>query len=541
MEPKPLTLKIEDKQCNCKQLNLGKRVGYSHHVCSHNSIKAKYPYIAAQWVYERNIGTPDDYLPGSDKKMWWKCPINPCGCHIYDSAIKHRCLNNRNCPYCENKKLCPHNNLYAIYPDLCREWDYERNSEPPTSYPPVSGKRVWWRCQESICDCHRYEAQIANRTSGGTKCPYCRNKRPCPHNNLLVLCQELSKDWDYERNIKRPEDYLPGSNEIVWWICRNDPCGCHRYQRMIKEKTSKTQECSFCTGRNICPHNNFSTTHPDLCKEWNYDKNIKGPEQYSQSSNRKVWWTCPKNPCGCHIYKSIITNRVHGNTGCPYCVNRKACPHNNLLVLYPDLCKEWDYERNIKTPDCYVPGSNEKVHWICLLDDSHKYFTSIISKTNRNNCRVCNMSSGERLVRLVLMNLNIEYEYEWIYTEMIPNKRYDFCFTYNDQVWIVEYDGIQHFEENVFFHRQENEFEYKREIDKIKTFVACYTGIKMIHIDHTNSDMESIHKHILKAFNLNNVVYYSDQSMYHCLMTGTIDPSMLQQEASGFYNKFINK
>jgi len=84
-----------------------------------------------------------------------------------------------------------------------------------------------------------------------------------------------------------------------------------------------------------------------------------------------VWWICTVNKCGCHVYEASINHRVNGRE-CPYCVNVKLCEHNNLLAIHPDLCKEWDYERNEKGTKNYAPGTNQKVWWICSLNKDHK-------------------------------------------------------------------------------------------------------------------------------------------------------------------------
>ena len=39
------------------------------------------------------------------------------------------------------------------------------------------------------------------------------------------------------------------------------------------------------------------------------------------------------------------------------------CPHNNLFVLHPKLCEEWDYQNNLKGPHEYLPGSGAKMWW----------------------------------------------------------------------------------------------------------------------------------------------------------------------------------
>lgn len=150
--------------------------------------------MAAEWDYERNVGIPENYGPNFGKKVWWICPINKCGCDRYEASIPNR-VKKKGCPYCINKKLCPHNNLLVVHPDLCKEWDYKRNEKGPENYAPGSNKKVWWICPTSDCDCHRYEAVINMRTSQNTRCPYCHGKKLCPHNNLLAkypnICKEM--------------------------------------------------------------------------------------------------------------------------------------------------------------------------------------------------------------------------------------------------------------------------------------------------------------------------------------------------------------
>ena len=69
------------------------------------------------------------------------------------------------------------------------------------------------------------------------------------------------------------------------------------------------------------------------------------------------------NSCGCHRWEAIIKNRIGNNSGCPYCNNDITCVHNNLFVLHPELCKEWDYQNNLKSPHEYQAGSKTKVWW----------------------------------------------------------------------------------------------------------------------------------------------------------------------------------
>jgi hypothetical protein len=47
----------------------------------------------------------------------------------------------------------------------------------------------------------------------------------------------------------------------------------------------------------------------------------------------------------------------------------------------------------------------------------------------------------------------------------------------------------------------------------IKTFVACNTGYKLIRIDYSNITDNDVRCHILRAFHLNNSIYYSNDEM----------------------------
>ena len=58
------------------------------------------PSLAKEWNYERNNGlTPEDVLPNSNKKVWWKCNEG----HEWQATIYNR-SNGRGCPECAKQK-----------------------------------------------------------------------------------------------------------------------------------------------------------------------------------------------------------------------------------------------------------------------------------------------------------------------------------------------------------------------------------------------------------------------------------------------------
>lgn len=60
----------------------------------------------------------------------------------------------------------------------------------------------------------------------------------------------------------------------------------------------------------------FLDYFPEIAIEWNYKKNLKGPEKFPKYSTIIVWWICQK--CSFN-YEAPIYRRSYGKTGCPPC------------------------------------------------------------------------------------------------------------------------------------------------------------------------------------------------------------------------------
>ena len=47
-------------------------------------------------------------------------------------------------------QVFPHYNLTEVYPDIVKDWDYEKNENKPQMYSPKSGAKIYWRCVYNI-------------------------------------------------------------------------------------------------------------------------------------------------------------------------------------------------------------------------------------------------------------------------------------------------------------------------------------------------------------------------------------------------------
>ena len=86
------------------------------------------------------------------------------------------------------------------------------------------------------------------------------------------------------------------------------------------------------------------TTHPDLAAQWSDLLNAGGPGVLTTGSHVKAWWRCPTDPR--HLWRSMISNRVNGRTGCPYCAHTRPTPTTSLAGVAPHLLGDWHPTRN---------------------------------------------------------------------------------------------------------------------------------------------------------------------------------------------------
>ncbi len=142
----------------------------------------------------------------------------------------------------------------------------------------------------------------------------------------------------------------------------------------------------------IVPYeNSLAYCHPELVKEWDYEKNIDvTPETIYSCSYKRVHWICKNNPE--HKWTANPANRSYGK-GCPYCSGKKAAKETCLEIKFPEVSQEWDFEKNQDTPRDVTAYSNRKRHWICSKC-GYKWSAVIANRTRGGNtgCPECNKS-----------------------------------------------------------------------------------------------------------------------------------------------------
>ncbi len=177
------------------------------------SLAARYPALAARWHPTKNgRQTPQQVLPKSSKKAWWRCPKEPR--HIFLAAVcavvVAHASGTTGCPWCAGKKVDPWRSLASLAPRVAREWHPSENgSLTARDVSTTSGRRVAWLCRN--CS-HVWRASVDHRARRGHGCPACAGKVATAATSLAGRFSALAAEWHPTKNGElTPRDVTPGA------------------------------------------------------------------------------------------------------------------------------------------------------------------------------------------------------------------------------------------------------------------------------------------------------------------------------------------
>ena len=290
-----------------------------------NNLVLSFPNIAKEWHPIKNGDKkPEDYRPHSSKKVWWKCPKDKT--HEYQSIINNR-TKGFGCPYCSGSGTSePEVRIFC-------ELSYLIGSEKVVWRKRIDGNELdifiskynlgiefdgsYWHKEKLKFDIDK------NKLFEKKHIKIIRVRQEplefTSENDIAVSKKPLTKD-DLNHLVLKIKSVLKEPEEINFddYISKTSFLNDKGFKRFISFFPSPPPEYSFLT------------THPELTKEWNFQKNnpLK-PEHFTYGSDKKVWWKCPKDEE--HEWIARIANRSHGN-GCPHCSGQKTSPSQLKLI-----------------------------------------------------------------------------------------------------------------------------------------------------------------------------------------------------------------
>ncbi|MQR93705.1 zinc-ribbon domain-containing protein [Fictibacillus phosphorivorans] len=392
------------------------------------------PDLLKEWHTIKNKeNTPFNVRSGSDKGIVWCC--KDCE-HVWETQAKSRAIKNTGCPKC--------NERYNVgFPELAIYFYVKKHFKDAQLNAQIEGIGSFKSVDVFIPSLnlaieydgghtHRERVMIDKEKSRslverGYQLIRIRDNGlpPLDIKGVQEYLYERSSNKDIGNMIKYlltmiNEQYLGFSNEV---------------DRLVDKIDVDIDNIPILAQiPPIIETENLLESYPEIEDVWEYEKNYPlRPEHFKQYSNFKAWFTCEQK----HVTLAQIGSKAKGH-GCKVCLGQVATEVYNLEILFPEIAREWNYEKNnFSSPDTYLPFSNQLVYWDCPKCGS-TYDKMINERTGGGEgCPYC---AGKRVNNTNCLSTTHPYLVnEWDYIQNGKLKPTDVTKGSHDKVfWICE-------------------------------------------------------------------------------------------------------
>lgn len=223
-------------------------------------------------------------------------------------------------------------------------------------------------------------------TNGCSECKKVKSAKPRGETPFLDVRPDLFLEIDSDtyliendKAITRGElDKIPkGSHTILPWMCKE----AHMWKAKVKDRVGSENVagtgCPECESRVVGADNNLLKLYPDVAAQL-HPRNEIDPKTIAPMSHAKLRWKCDIDPA--HDYFMEVSKRTSRESGCPYCVHRRAANEHLIANTHPNFAAQWA-PSNTRDISTVTYGSSYIADWIC---EHGKQFSA----------RVCDYTSG---------------------------------------------------------------------------------------------------------------------------------------------------
>lgn len=312
------------------------------------------------------------------------------------------------------------------------------------------------------------------------------HQRRCPscYGNIKLTSDEI---------FQRIQKILGDNYEIISLSCagiqeevsiKHLICGTE-YRKKPKDIFYQEPKCPTCARNQILTHEEFKDRVNSIAgKEYT----VLG--QYINSSKSILM---KHNKCN-HVFYVRPGDFFHKKSRCPKCGGKWKRKHEDFVNEVKSLTNnEYLVIGTFK-------GTKKKIklkHILCgnTFETKPNYILHLNSR-----CPICNESRGERKIRELLQQNDIHFIREYIFNDCINNRplRFDFAIfdkkEGGDLLFLIEYQGIQHYKPVQFFGGQK-QYKERSINDNIKKYYCEEKGIKLItiHYQEYNDIEQKLH------------------------------------------------
>lgn len=361
--------------------------------------------------------------------------------------------------------------------------------------------------------CDPFDITIDYHINEKMGCKACKNLTISLSNFKPRAYEKYGDKFNFEDN---QEEDVTNSESSIKAKC--NVCNCVIFRSVNTLINRRVlQKCPECENREKWDKTKAMKYCGEKKKEGLYSYEDVNFEQIV-NKNTKILITCIK--CSeekgkKYQFEQSLGGHFIAQNGCKRC--SKRIPWNYELFLEkltPLMKKCYDYSE-VK-PEM-INSAKSIISFKCNVCKKTSYKQLRAHVNNGVGCSYCNKSILEKLAYDCLNFLEIKFQDEVeLRIEFGNSLFYDYVFSYNNKVFVLEVDGGQHFEYKEFLHRKIEEYQSARERDIQKQKIALQEGRKMIRICDVKTHDEMM-KHIKKAIELAEDTYYSHPEKYDWL------------------------
>lgn len=240
--------------------------------------------------------------------------------------------------------------------------------------------------------------------------------------------------------------------------------------------------------------------HTKSCGCGNYDsKNVENLighifnditviKRNGSNNSRQALWLCQ---CKCGTEITATTYQLKNNIiKCPTCKNKQ-----DIYLHSKHYAKIIGHKFGRLTPikPTEYRNTEGRVYWECKCacgnPNNFLVTASSLLSGNTASCGCLNgKSKGEEYLKQLFIKNNIWFKQQCTFNDLLSPKnshlKYDFLIKYNNELILIEYDGIQHFQPINYF-GGEKQYSYLKECDELKNQWAKKHNYKLIRISYT--------------------------------------------------------
>lgn len=335
-------------------------------------------------------------------------------------------------------------------------------------YTPLDeykGLKTKIRFKHNVCD-ESWDVLPDNLLNRNVQCPYCQGLRTSESKIKEKVKNELGNEYEYIKG------YVNNKTEMT---IKHKTCNTE-YEVKPNQLKYKTGKCPNCfdikkvEGKLLYTELEFIEKIQDLTNdEYSVLESYKG-------TNVRILFK--HNICN-HTWKVRPDNFIGKGSRCPKCVDygTSYTTEDFKQTIYDLVGDEYEVVSEYINAHTYINIKHVKCN--------NTYPVRPCDFKDGNRCPYCKRSTGEEAIIKFLEENKIAYKPQYKFKDCKDKNPlpFDFAILENQEVkYLIEFDGLQHFEPIEYFGGQES-FEKQKLHDKIKEEYAKNENIPLIRIN----------------------------------------------------------